>query len=43
MDIYEVREIIGDKCFLDELLQMLSYEDKQRIADEFVRIYDLDM
>ena len=42
MDIYEVRDILGDKVFIDGLFEMLSTEDKQRIADEFVREFDLD-
>lgn len=42
MDIYKVREILGDDTFLNELLVMLSTEDKQRIADYMVRDFDLD-
>lgn len=42
MDIYEVRQALGDDTFINELFAMLSYEDKQRIADYMVRMYDLD-
>lgn len=42
MDIYEVREALGDDTFINELFAMLSYEDKQRIADYMVRMHYLD-
>lgn len=42
MDIYEVREALGDDTFINELFAMLSDEDKQRIANHMVRMYDLD-
>lgn len=41
MDIYEVREALGDDTFINELFAMLSDEDKQRIANYMVRMYDL--
>lgn len=42
MDIYEVRAALGDDTFINELFAMLSDEDKQRIANYMVRMYDLD-
>lgn len=42
MDIYEVRYALGDDTFINELFAMLSDEDKQRIANHMVRMYDLD-
>lgn len=43
MDIYEVRETLGDDTFINELFAMLSDEDKQRIANYMLRMYDLDL
>lgn len=43
MDIYEVRDILGDEELLDAILAWLSSDEKQEIANDIVSEYDLDI
>lgn len=42
MDIYELRDILGDEELLNAILAWLSSEEKQEIADDIANDYDID-
>ena len=40
--IDKVRELVGDKAVLDELVQILSYDNLDVLADDIIRNFDLE-
>lgn len=38
----ELRELLGDSTVLDEILQMLSYDDEKYYVREIKRAFDID-
>lgn len=37
-----LRELVGDKAVLDELVQYLNSDEQNDFVDDYIRLYDLE-